>query len=166
MPHHSVWADVFSHLLPLVIAFAFALPIGWDREREARSVGIRTFPLIAVASCGLVLVAIEVLGPTSPAQARILQGLITGIGFIGGGVILKQGGTVRGTATAASAWNTGVVGAAVGYGYYNIGFVLALINFLTLRYLLPLKQEVDTKAQKSGGTGVISPAMRDKEMES
>ena len=155
MPHHSVWNDVFFHLLHLAIAFLFALPIGWDREREARSAGIRTFPLIAIASCGLVLVAIEVLGPTSPAQARILQGLITGIGFIGGGAILKERGTVRGTATAASAWNTGVVGAAVGFGYYDIGFVLALLNFLTLRFLLPLKQEINTKASQK------RPAQRD-----
>jgi putative Mg2+ transporter-C (MgtC) family protein len=50
---------------------------------------------------------------------------------------------VHGTATAASLWTTGVIGAAVGYGYYDIGFVLALINFLTLRFMEPLKQEVD-----------------------
>lgn len=151
--HGMVWADVFSHLRDLGIAFALAFPIGWDQEREARSAGVRTFPLVAVAACGLVLVAIEVLGDRSQAQARILQGLITGIGFIGGGAILKDGGTVRGTATAASVWNVGVVGAAVGYGYYDIGFVLALINFVTLRLLLPLKQEI----RSPGPAGSSSP---------
>jgi putative Mg2+ transporter-C (MgtC) family protein len=69
--------------------------VGWDREQEARSAGVRTFPLVAIASCGLVLVAIEVLGDRSPAQARILQSMITGIGFIGAGAILKEGGAVR-----------------------------------------------------------------------
>ena len=140
--HGMVWADVFSHLRDLGIAFALALPVGWNQEREARSAGVRTFPLVAVASCGLVLVAIEVMGDESQGQSRILQGLITGIGFIGGGAILKEGGSVHGTATAASVWNIGVVGAAVGYGYYDIGFVLALINFVTLRFLSPLKLEI------------------------
>ena len=118
-----------------------------NRERNERSAGLRTFPLVAVAGCGLVLVAIEVLGKSSVEQSRILQGLITGIGFIGGGAILKQAGSVHGTATAASLWTTGVIGAAVGYGYYDIGFVLALINFLTLRFLAPLKTEVDNNTQ-------------------
>lgn len=150
--HGMVWADVFSHLRDLGIAFALAFPIGWDQEREARSAGVRTFPLVAVAACGLVLVAIEVLGDRSQAQARILQGLITGIGFIGGGAILKEGGTVRGTATAASVWNIGVVGAAVGYGYYDIGFVLALINFATLRFLLPFKPEIRSPGPAGSST--------------
>lgn len=136
------WNDILSHILDLAVAFVLALPIGWDQEKEARSAGIRTFPLVAVASCGLVLVAIRVLGEHSQSQARILQGLITGIGFIGGGAILKDGRTVRGTATAASIWNTGVVGAAVGFGLYDIALVLSVINFMILRLLLPLKDEL------------------------
>ena len=136
-----VWADVFQHLLHLAAAYAFAFPIGWDREEESRSAGLRTFPLVAIASCGFVLIAVEVLGRTSQAHTHILQGLITGIGFVGGGAILKQGGRASGTATAASLWNTGIAGAAVGYGYYDIGFVLCLINFLTLRLLTPFKHE-------------------------
>lgn len=143
-----VWADVLKHLLHLAAAYAFAFPIGWDQEKEARSAGIRTFPLVAVASCGFVLVALEVLGRGSQSHARILQGLITGMGFIGGGAILKQASRVRGTATAASLWNIGVVGAAVGYGYYDIGFVLSLINFLTLRFLVPLKDEIGAEPDK------------------
>ena len=143
-----VWADVFSHLLDLAVAYVLAFPIGWDQEKEERSAGIRTFPLVAMASCGLVLVALGVLGGPSPAHARILAGLITGIGFIGGGAILKGDQTVRGTATAASLWNTGVVGAAVGYGLYDIALVLSIINFLTLRLLLPLKQELNAGGRR------------------
>jgi len=63
----------------------------------------------------------------------VLQGLITGIGFIGGGAILKTGGTVRGTATAASIWNTGLIGVAVAFARYEIAIVMSLINFVTLR---------------------------------
>lgn len=145
---HGVWGDVPAHLVRLAIAFALALPVGWDREKEARSVGIRTFPLIAVAACGVVLLGIEVLGEKSADQARIIQGLITAVGFLDGSVILKQGGAAYGTATAASIWNVGVVGAAVGSGYYDIGFVLAAINFLALRLLTPLKESVNRDPPK------------------
>ena len=136
------WWEVASHLVDLAIAYALALPIGWDREREERSAGIRTFPLVAVASCGFVLIAIRVLGEGSTAQARILEGLITGVGFIGGGAILKHAGQASGTATAASLWSTGALGAAVGYGLYDIAAILSLVTFVTLRYLGPLKDAV------------------------
>jgi putative Mg2+ transporter-C (MgtC) family protein len=89
--------EALSHLIYLMVAYALALPIGWNREREERSAGLRTFPLVSMAACGFVMVAIEVLGVTSEGQARILEGLMTGIGFIGGGAILKQGDRARGT---------------------------------------------------------------------
>ena len=58
-----------------------------------------------------------------------MQGLITGIGFVGGGAILKEGATVKGTATAASIWNAGVIGAAVAVGRYEVAVILALLKF-------------------------------------
>ena len=117
--------------------------IGWEREKEAHSAGIRTFPIVGMASCGYLLA----LGPQpdAAAQSRVLQGLITGIGFVGGGAILKEGATVRGTATAASIWNAGVIGASVAMNRYEIAVILALLNLITLRALLPLKQKLDNK---------------------
>ena len=109
----SSWWEITTHIISLAVAYALALPVGWDREKDARSAGIRTFPLVAIASCGFVLVGIAILGRTSPAQARLLEGLITGVGFIGGGAILKKGSKASGTATAASLWATGALGAAV-----------------------------------------------------
>ena len=108
--------------------------IGWDREKEAHSAGLRTFPLVGMASCGYLMV----LGsqPDVAAQSRVLQGLITGIGFVGGGAILKEGATVKGTATAASIWNAGVIGAAVAMDRYEIAILLSLLNLFTLRALL------------------------------
>lgn len=136
----SSWGEALSHVVSLALAYALALPVGWDREKDARSAGIRTFPLVAIASCGFVLVGIAILGRTNPAQARILEGLITGVGFIGGGAILKHRGKASGTATAASLWATGALGAAVGYGLYDIAVVLSLTTFLTLRCSRPLKR--------------------------
>lgn len=134
----GLW-EVASHLIDLGIAYLIALPIGWDREQEERSAGIRTFPLVAMASCGFVLIALRVLGEDSNGQARILEGLITGVGFIGGGAIIKHAGQASGTATAASLWATGALGAAIGYGLYDIAVILCMVTFVTLRWLSPRK---------------------------
>ena len=134
----------------LGIAYLLAFAIGLDRERGARSAGLRTFPLVGVASCGFVLLGIDVLGLDVDAQSRILYGLMTGIGFIGGGAILKDRTGVVGTATAASIWNTGAIGAAVGYGRYEIAIALTVLNVVTLQVITPLKR-------------VLSPASFEKE---
>lgn len=147
----SAW-EILSHLVDLAIAYILALPIGWDREKRDRSAGLRTFPLVAIASCGFVLVAIRVLGETSMGQARIIEGVITGVGFIGGGAILKQGNHASGTATAASLWATGALGGAVGYGLYDIAAILSIVTFLTLRSLTSLKEA----AQPSQSNGESS----------
>jgi putative Mg2+ transporter-C (MgtC) family protein len=137
--HH--WQEAWRDLQHIGIAYALTALIGWDREREAHSAGLRTFPIVGMASCGYLMV----LGnqPDVAAQSRVLQGLITGIGFVGGGAILKEGATVRGTATAASVWNAGVIGASVALEHYEIAILLSLLNLFTLRALLPLKQWLD-----------------------
>lgn len=135
-----------SNLVTLGVAYLLALPIGWNREREERSAGLRTFPLVAIASCGFVMVALEVLGPGSEQHSRILEGLMTGIGFIGGGAILKQGNHAKGTATAASLWSTGAIGAAVGYGQLDIAVILSLVTILTLVLMTPLRKVVHDRS--------------------
>jgi putative Mg2+ transporter-C (MgtC) family protein len=116
------------------IAFLLALPVGWDRERSRRGFGLRTYPIVAMVSCGFMLVGLNVIDSTD-GEARVIQGIITGIGFIGGGAILTNKGTVKGTSSAASIWNTGAIGIAVAYSRFEIALVLALLNFLTLRVL-------------------------------
>jgi putative Mg2+ transporter-C (MgtC) family protein len=77
------------------------------------------------------------------AQSRIIQGLVTGIGFIGGGAILKSESHVHGVATAASIWNTGVVGASVAQNRYLLAAMLAALNLFALRVLLQVKNRLD-----------------------
>jgi putative Mg2+ transporter-C (MgtC) family protein len=128
----------------LAFAYVLALPIGWNREREGHSAGLRTFPIVSLAACGFMMLGSAASVATPDSFSRMLQGLITGIGFIGGGAILKdKEGIVTGTATAASIWNIAIVGAAVGLGMYHIAIVLTLINILTLRVLTPVKRQMD-----------------------
>jgi putative Mg2+ transporter-C (MgtC) family protein len=121
---------ILTHLVQIGIAYGLALPIAWNREKEVRTAGLRTFPLVAVASCGYMLIGLQVLSSTD-AEARVMYGIIVGMGFVGGGAILKGDGKVSGTATAASLWNTGAIGIAVAFHRYEIATLLALINFLT-----------------------------------
>jgi putative Mg2+ transporter-C (MgtC) family protein len=141
---YTAWHDIYR----LLIAYALVLPVGWHREQEAHSVGVRTFPLVAMASCGYVLLSSSLYHNTPDAQSRIIQGLVAGIGFIGGGAILKAEGNVHGTATAASIWNTGVIGAAVAQDRFYMAAALSLMNLFALRVLLPLKLKLDQRAEE------------------
>lgn len=142
---------IVPHLVTLGIAYILALPIGWNREVEERSAGLRTFPLVAVASCGF-LQATETMMTNSPeATARIIEGVITGIGFIGGGAILQMKDRVQGTATAASLWATGAMGVAVGIESYDVALIIMLFTFVTLGVLNRLKRDALAN-NTSGGT--------------
>ena len=132
---------IAKELMQVGIAYVLTAFIGWNREREEHNTGIRAFPIIGIASCGYLLILGQ--SPDTAAQSRVLQGMITGIGFVGGGAILKEGATVRGTATAASVWNAGAIGAAVAMNRYDVAVILAVLNVLTLQLLLPLKTRLD-----------------------
>lgn len=133
--------SILPHIVPLSLAYIFSLPIGWDREREERSAGIRTFPLVAIASCGFIEASESIFRGETEPTARVIEGLITGVGFIGGGAILRQKASVRGTATAASLWATGAIGVSAGLGVYDISLLLSVATFFTLKALTPLKKE-------------------------
>lgn len=133
------WAEIASNLVHLAAAYLLALPVAFNREKHARSAGLRTFPLVALASCGYMLIGIQVLDETG-AEARAMMAVITGMGFIGGGAILKSKETVIGTATAASLWNTGAIGLAVAWSRFEIAVLLSALNFLTLLLVSPMKE--------------------------
>jgi putative Mg2+ transporter-C (MgtC) family protein len=129
------------HVIALSAAYVLALPIAWDREKHARSAGLRTFPLVALATCGFIQATEQAMAHSPDALARVIEGVIVGMGFIGGGAILKENGAVIGTATAASLWATGAMGLAVGLGSYDVASTICVITFLTLKVLPIFKQE-------------------------
>ena len=101
-------------MIRVLITFILIYPIAMEREREEWTVGtegagLRTFPLVGMGSCILVLLAQIILPPQSANHAQVLPGRITGIGFVGGGAIVKDQFKVRGTATAAGVWATAVL---------------------------------------------------------
>ncbi|HET7709713.1 MAG TPA: MgtC/SapB family protein [Sphingomicrobium sp.] len=139
--------NLLPHLVALLIAYLLAFPIGWNREHEERSAGLRTFPLVAVATCGFIQAAESLTVDSPEAMARIVEGLITGMGFIGGGAILRREDSVKGTATAASLWITGAIGVAVGLGTLDVAILLSLATVITL-WLLPALKPLAGEARK------------------
>lgn len=135
----GVKLDIIPHLAALMVAYILALPIGWDREQNERSAGLRTFPLVAIAACGFIQAAETVTLGNPEATARVVEGLINGVGFIGGGAILVGKLGTRGTATAASIWATGAIGVAVGLGSYDTAIVLSIVTFATLKVMTNFK---------------------------
>ena len=138
-----------DELLRLVVSIALscvlAFPLGWERKRHSHAdVGLRVFPLVAVGACVYVFVAQQILtGERRNEQADVLQGLMTGIGFVGAGAIIKHSGSVSCLATAAAIWTTGAIGAAVAYGFYALAIVLSLMNLFILAITQKLKRRVN-----------------------
>lgn len=133
--------QLVTHLLQLGVAFLLPLLTAWDRENESRSAGLRTFPLVSMAACGFTLLAMTEFSDPS-AQGKIIAGIVTGIGFIGGGAILKDKSNVSGTSTAAAIWSTGAVGIAAGLGRLEIAIALSVMTFITFKIAGKVKEEI------------------------
>lgn len=142
------WQRTIVDFLRVGLAFALAVPIGWERHKSERNLGLRTFPIVAMAACGFMLIGKSFPGASAETQARLLQGLLGGIGFIGGGAILKEGTNVRGLATASSIWGTGAIGAAIAFERVEIAVVLSLIMFTALRLLTPIAENGSTQTDE------------------
>ncbi|WP_019200108.1 MgtC/SapB family protein [Afipia birgiae] len=146
-------------LTRILVASAIGAAIGFERSFHGRPAGFRTHTLVCVASALLMLVTVFQTGWVTnvPAGAirtdptRMAQGIMTGIGFLGAGVIFKESPTVRGLTTAASIWVTAAIGILVGIGFYVpaiAGAVVTLIvlsGFRALEKYLPREFYVDHK---------------------
>jgi putative Mg2+ transporter-C (MgtC) family protein len=114
----------------IVIAFLLGGLIGWERERHGISAGIRTYGAICLGSCVFGIVSLSVAGAD---PSRIAAQVVTGIGFLGGGLIFRQGDNyVSGLTTAATLWATAAVGLAVALGMYMISLLTSVLIFALL----------------------------------
>ncbi|OQW36145.1 MAG: magnesium transporter MgtC [Nitrospira sp. SG-bin1] len=119
--------------LELLMAFRALLAvtlggfIGLERERHGREAGIRTYGAVALGACVFALISSHITTGSNPHV--IAAGVVTGIGFLGAGVILREGGTIMGLTTAATLWSTASVGLAIAYGMYILGMLTSVIVF-------------------------------------
>lgn len=144
------WNELLIVAERIGLAWVLSLPTGYYREKEGHYAGIRTFPIVAMASCGYMLIFRDLPGADAlAASSRVLQGLMAGIGFVGGGAIVKDGMNVRGIATAASIWNMGAIGAAIAMGRFEVGVMLGLLNVVAMRGLGRVKKQLDTEGPET-----------------
>ena len=131
------YVNILEHLL---VALAAGGLIGFERSFHGRPAGFRTHALVCVASSALMLVTMyqshwypeAFLGRVALDPTRMAQGIMTGIGFLGAGVIFKEGLTVRGLTTAASIWITAAIGVLAGIGFYVPLIITTVITLGTL----------------------------------
>ncbi|MDN4053813.1 MgtC/SapB family protein [Massilia sp. YIM B02763] len=130
-------------LLHLAGALLLGLMVGYERSYHGRAAGMRTYGLVCMASCALTVIsgypgswygghgaAVALTDPT-----RVIQGVVTGIGFLGAGVIMRSGFTISGLTTAASIWASSVIGIMVGVGFYMAAMGLAFFSTMIMIYL-------------------------------
>lgn len=119
--------------------------IGYEREAHHKSAGLRTHILVSIGSCLIMILSIKIYtsvqGFTNADPARLAAQVVSGIGFLGAGSIIKDGPTVKGLTTAASLWVVSGVGLAAGSGYYMGAFMTTGLVFLTLAILSRLEKK-------------------------
>ncbi|HAJ96090.1 MAG TPA: hypothetical protein DCP02_07645 [Actinobacteria bacterium] len=134
---------VFNVLIPSTLAIVFGGLIGLQRERHERPAGLRTHALVCLGATVFTLVSY--MGFSSSAiidTSRIAAGVVTGIGFIGAGVIFRQGTLVKGVTTAASIWISAAIGLALGTKLYYLAIFVTLISLIILSFLKYLESRI------------------------
>lgn len=160
------WQTALEFLLMVATAYVLALPIGWDQDKERQPAGIRVFPIVACGACAFVLLAGKLPGGDVQTQARVMVGVISAVGFLSGGAILKDstGTAARGTAAAASIWVTGAIGVCVAVQQFALALILSVTVYLSHKLLRPAsdaarndkqspEENKDTKADKPSKNG-------------
>ena len=143
-------------LLRLALAGLIGGVIGYERRVHHKAIGISGMVLIAVGSATFMILAQHVSAKDPTAMTRTLQGLLQGIGFLGGAVIFNGGTDVRGIKTAAAIWITGAIGLAIGTAAWWLGVIAgvatALILFVTDLTSGAQRQEEGKAAQAEAGS--------------
>jgi len=135
-------------LLHLLGATAVGLLLGYERSYHGRAAGMRTYALVCVASTMLTVINAypgQWYGglsatPSAADPTRVIQGIMTGIGFLGAGVIIKDGFTIRGLSTAASIWMTAAIGVIIGIGFYGAALSATLVTLASMTGLGQLEK--------------------------
>jgi putative Mg2+ transporter-C (MgtC) family protein len=135
LPGATTILSIAELTLRLSLAFILGALVGVERQWHHKHAGLRTHTLVAVGAAAFTIVSSLGLGPTN-SPMMIAAGVVTGIGFIGGGVIMHQGPTVQGINTAATLWTTASMGLAAGAGYYAL---MAMVFTAVLVVQFPLQ---------------------------
>lgn len=127
----------------LLLSFLLGAIIGTEREYRSKSAGLRTMILISVGSTLFTILSIKI----SSDAGRIAANIVTGIGFIGAGIIFRENNRVVGITTAAIVWVTAALGMGIGAGFYEVSIATFIISGLSLVILAPIQRFIRRKSQ-------------------
>ena len=138
----------FQEILSLMAAFVFGGLIGLEREVNGKPAGLRTNIIICVGAAAFIILAghfTPVRADTAHVSSRIAAGIITGVGFLGGGVLIREGSSIHGLTTAASIWLVTSIGMACGIRQYAIAATVTAMALIVLLALSPLAHKLRQK---------------------
>lgn len=125
-------ADAPAMLIRIVITFLASLLFGLERQRSHKPIGFGTFVFVSLGSCALSVTAILITSGTQNSPLALISGIVTGIGFLGAGALIKTTDHVFGFTTAASIWFFAIFGLIIGVGQYEIGLILYLLVWVVI----------------------------------
>jgi putative Mg2+ transporter-C (MgtC) family protein len=135
-------------LIPLVIAAGLGALIGIERELHGKPAGLRTNILICMGAATFMIIASRMLA-SPDAISRMTAGIVTGVGFIGGAVVLRDRDNVYGVTTAATIWVVTSIGIACGMRLYDVAVPVTLLSLLVLAVLSPLDRKIHKPKEKA-----------------
>ena len=141
-------------IIRLVAAICLGAVVGIQREQAGKPAGLRTHILVALGTALFVIASVG-SGMTSDGVSRVIQGLASGIGFIGAGAILKlsKSREIQGLTTAAGIWMTAAIGVAVGLGALGLAIVGTILTWLVLAAIGRMEARVPKKPDPNDGPG-------------
>ena len=140
------WIQLLTKVL---LATALGYLMGMEREMHGKAVGRRTISLIAIGSMLYVLMSPSIMGGDN---SRVIAQVVSGIGFLGAGIIFKHGDTVRGLTTAATVWCAAAIGCLCGVGMFAEAIIgTAVVMIINLLFKHPAKKEQSDKGQSDKG---------------
>lgn len=177
----SYWAatEIATNLiifLNLLGALALGLVVGYERSYHGRAAGMRTYGLVCMASASLTVLAGyptfwyggHITSYVGADPTRIIQGIVTGVGFLGAGVIMREGMNISGLTTAASLWASSAIGIMVGVGFYPAAILLALLSAVCMMWVsklenwLPSRQAISVVMQFKKGIAPSEEKLRER----
>ena len=133
-----------SDLYHLLIALVIGAIIGAEREYRSKSAGLRTMIMVSLSSCLFTILSLKI-GVENPD--RLAANILTGLGFLGAGVIFKDENRISGITTATTIWMTAALGMAVGAGYVLLSLLGTLIVLVVLIFLIYLQERIESLNQ-------------------
>lgn len=126
---HILSESNFDIVIKLLIALGLGAVVGFERQLKRRPAGLRTHMLVSLGAATFTAIGLSL----EPNTSRIAEAIVTGIGFLGAGAIIAQGGRVRGLTSAATLWAVAGLGLVVGVGEYVLAVIIAALIFGTLQ---------------------------------